>query len=362
MPAIPSIRLHSRSNIQPGVLSALKPESFLLIESCPVEADGDLYEDKDWKGRLYISVTDNPQIRWNVSAKVRAAAGLANYHPGLPLTKHALAFANADLDDLPFLFKPNTGILFYNRPRFTPDAGRLPSVDFEIVLKFGEYAADRYRSGSPIGLVSGRTGLPAVETAETATPLPPPDPEAPPEEPSPEWEGRLVSFYYHTGAEIRRIARIANAAVNLAAVTAEWDRLSAVDGLFSFAPVAHAGGIPPVPCIYPPVPDEWPAAMPVAFLGAYDHTASQWIGAAVPGVTPEPGAVARFIWLGNGTEMSGPWLYFRDPDSPDELRPAGHDGWTVQAIYTWAGGWTGPAAAALSPYFWPYAGIDWAVV
>ncbi len=329
MPPLPSIRLHTRSPIDPGVFS-LKREAYLLIESCHATTTEDLYEDKDWKGRLYISATSNPQLRWSVTAKARARGGLANYHPGLPLSRHALSFLNADMNDLPFLFKNNTGVLFYESPSYDPPPGGLPAVSFTIALKFGEYDPTRFGSSVPTGLVNSFG--PATETGAAAP-----------------WTGHPVSLYYlrpGTGV-VSRVFRIAPRRPTLAECVAHFDSLAdltAWQGGVRFWQSAEDGFF--TDRAFPPQPETWSHMdTSPAFAGAFDHRDNVWIGSAVPGITPETSAIPRLIWFAL-TYPVGPFLYLQDPAA---LRPpavaAVNPAAPVSAAWDWStSGWTGDGA------------------
>lgn len=335
------------SGLVPEIVQSLQREAYLLVESCPCSASGELYERKDWRGKLYVSVTENQQIQWSFSGKCRARGGLANYHPGLPLSTHSLAFVNAGADgDYPFLFETGGGVLFYESPRFSPSPGLLPDVSFDITLKFAEYDADRYAEGIPSGLVSAYGSV-----SESALDSGVPDPEAPEEPPPPEeWSAHPISFYYENPdtLAVSRIVRYTPEAPTLAECEAYFDSLDV--GTFWETAADPDSTLPP----HPPAYETFVAMSgdPPTFLAAFDH-ALGWIDDVDPGAGPEPegNELGYFVWF-NPAAPAGPFFYFIHPDTPgDTHRPAAHAGEDIAASYSMWEGWSGPAAELVQSTF-----------
>lgn len=141
--------VHSNVLLDPSSLGLLRAEDFLLVHSCRRRAERDLFEDFDKDGRCMLSVHYNPRLIWSVQADALALDGLANYHPGLALDTHGLAFLNGA--NLPFLFAANTGTLIYDNATQDPEpGGGLVAVGFDVVLKFGGLTQDPLPETPPL--------------------------------------------------------------------------------------------------------------------------------------------------------------------------------------------------------------------
>ena len=331
---VSAVRIHSSRGIATGITQHLKREAALLVDGCVVSTSQDEWQEVNADGSLLAWAAVNPQLTWALSARVLAREGLADYHPALPLSAASLPFLNGE-GPLPFQFETGEGVLFYGSPSFDPVPGSLPRFTCSITLRFGRL---RGSITVPSGGHEGSFG---------------PDPV----EPTPPETLRLVSLYYFrpTDGALSRIIRVVDGAPSLAVVSVYFEGLKSYPaGLWETAagtPQSYAG--------HPPRPEEWTGPFGGAeplFAGAYDHHAGAWIGAAIPGVTPEGDVLPRFVWFGTGAAITGPFVYLADPGAD---RPAALAGQPVAAVWHWTDGWlTAPYAGAdgipLAPaYQWP---------
>lgn len=138
-----AVVVHSlAATLDADVLDTLKAEDFLLIHRCTRSANRTTRRAVDTQGRCFLRVDLDPVLRYQVSASVLAAEGLANYHPGRKLSAEALGFANGA--DLPFQFNEGPKVFIYENPTLDPGPGDLPTIEFGIAVEFADFDSETY--------------------------------------------------------------------------------------------------------------------------------------------------------------------------------------------------------------------------
>lgn len=151
---IPAIKVHASVPLAEGIFQHLKPETALLVESCPVTAPHSEWEEVDSDGEPIAWFAFNHTLQWELDGYALQRTGLVDYFPGLRLDTGALAFLNATGQARPFQFSETEGFLFYDAPMFDPRGGDLPRFSCRITLRFGK----RRGAGTSTGSGGGSGG------------------------------------------------------------------------------------------------------------------------------------------------------------------------------------------------------------
>lgn len=143
---LPAVRVMSFRPVSDDVLSALRPESALLVDACPVSAPHGEWSLQDADGNSYAWAAVDHSLQWNLSGRALARNGLVNdLFPGLPLSTAIVPFLNGGV--IPFDFDPAVGTLFYDSPVFAPEASRLPAFSCTITRRFARRRGESSASG-----------------------------------------------------------------------------------------------------------------------------------------------------------------------------------------------------------------------
>lgn len=132
---------HGATVIQAEVVG-LEEEDNLLIHSCQISASRQKERLLDHEGRLWLRADFDAVLTWTVRASVLGYAGLADYHPGTPLPRQALAFAQANRTPHQFLREASgqeIGVLYYEDPTSDTAGGDTPEGTFRITLEFSDH-------------------------------------------------------------------------------------------------------------------------------------------------------------------------------------------------------------------------------
>ncbi len=116
--------------LDPTVLTTLQEEDCILVRSLTPEIDQPREQRFAASGRNILTAYAPPRLTWQIEAQVLAYDGLANYHPGTPLSRRLLPCANASYRR-PWQMGP-AGTLVYEAPRLVNAAGTLPTISFSI--------------------------------------------------------------------------------------------------------------------------------------------------------------------------------------------------------------------------------------
>ena len=160
---------------------ALQAEDFLLVHSCTRKASvgetkreiGQLVTRPGGGGdytveaqpRCLFRADIDQQLEFSVQATALKIAGLANYHPGLGLDVHSVAFINGEAAELPYGF--TGGEWIYMDPEQDCTAGDMTEVSFRIVREFAELDPAWEPESAPVSyvLIPAQSNLDVVNTS-----------------------------------------------------------------------------------------------------------------------------------------------------------------------------------------------------
>lgn len=123
--------------IDDAVFHALRGEQCMLVQSCvctPEQGAPEVRTRPD--GKSFLTVYPPATLTWALRARVAELSGLANYHPGVALSRQGLSFANGPEWRWPFQFEED-GTLVLERPVLSPEPGSLPTFEFAIRMVNG---------------------------------------------------------------------------------------------------------------------------------------------------------------------------------------------------------------------------------
>lgn len=155
-----AVVVHSHVSLDTAVLETLRAEDFLLIHRCRCSATRANRRAIDTDGQCFLRVDLDPVIRFQVTASVLEASGLANYHPGRKLSAQALQFANGA--DLPFQFDEGPAVFIYENPTLDPGPGDLPTIEFTVAVEFSDLDSTNYPATSTDGGPGGGVFIPSA--------------------------------------------------------------------------------------------------------------------------------------------------------------------------------------------------------
>ncbi len=119
----------------------LTDEENLLIHRCRINATRQKERILDHEGSLLLRADFDAVLTWSVQATVLDYLGLANYHPGTPLARQALAFAQSNRTPHQFLREADgeeIGLLYFEDPDTDVAGGDTPETSFKVVLEFSD--------------------------------------------------------------------------------------------------------------------------------------------------------------------------------------------------------------------------------
>jgi len=168
--------------LQPSIIG-LQDEENLLIHRCRIDATRQKERLLDHEGVLFLRADFDAVLTWSVQATVLTFDGLPNYHPGTPLARQALAFAQQNRTPHQYLREADgdeIGLLYYEDPSTDTIGGDTPETSFQIVLEFSDLDTSLHpgESGQDDPVVFVASPIPdapvaAVEIpAQASAPLP----------------------------------------------------------------------------------------------------------------------------------------------------------------------------------------------
>lgn len=140
------VQTHGGRTLNTAVIGVLE-EASLLVHSVACRGSRQKLREFDHEENLILRADYDAVLTWSVTATVLDFSGLADYHPGAPLSRQGLLFANGGRT--PYQFRreasgDEVGVLYFEDPSTSHDGGDTPEISFGVTLEFSDLDTDRF--------------------------------------------------------------------------------------------------------------------------------------------------------------------------------------------------------------------------